>query len=174
MKYIKLFENFDNNMMTFYHGGNLDEYNDVIAQKNGRYSYGPGLYITDHLDTARKYAKGSRKLYRIEIEKGININDAYLDFEKCKDFIKNHIKGNMKKLVLEAILKYTKDDKVNANNFNVIILNNKAIQSTKTKELRQFYVDSGIDYDVIYNAYGWGDTMLVLYNMKKIIKITRI
>ncbi len=31
------------------------------TQSKGRYESGPGLYLTTHYETARKYAKGGRK-----------------------------------------------------------------------------------------------------------------
>jgi hypothetical protein len=45
------------NTQNFWHGGNLDDYNDIIAQKTGRYEWGPGLYITTHYDTAKNTQK---------------------------------------------------------------------------------------------------------------------
>ena len=161
---------FINETMDLWHGGNLEEYNDVIAQKNGRYEYGAGLYLTDHKETAIKYAKGSRKLYLITIEKGVDITDAFLDIEVVNSFINKYVIGNKKKEVKERIGKYVKDGKVKAFLLNNIILNEKAISSTNTNKLRSFYVENGIDYEVVDNAFGWGETMVVLYNMDKIVK----
>ena len=161
---------FVNDTMNLWHGGNLEEYNDVIAQKNGRYEYGAGLYLTDHKETAIKYAKGSRKLYLITIKKGVDINDAFLDIETVNSFISKYVIGNKRKEVKERIGKYVKNGKVKAFLLNNIILNEKAISSTNTNKLRSFYVENGIDYEVVDNAFGWGETMVVLYNMDKIVK----
>ena len=57
--------------MTFWHGGNLDTSTDV-SHKTGRWEYGPGLYLTTQFDVVQKYAKGSRKLYRVVVEKGVD------------------------------------------------------------------------------------------------------
>jgi len=35
-------------------------------------------------------------------------------------------------------------------------------------------VDNGIDYQIVSNAFGWGETMLVLYNMDKITDTKRV
>ena len=65
----------ETNTMTFWHGGNLDDYNQgAINQKAGRYEYGPGLYLITKYSEAIKYAKGSRKLYKVTVEKGNNIS----------------------------------------------------------------------------------------------------
>ena len=87
------------NNMTFWHGGNLDEYNEIISQKNGRYEFGAGLYLTTHYDTALKYSKGSRKLYLVTVEKGNDINNALLEPNIVKDFINSHIIGNKKNML---------------------------------------------------------------------------
>lgn len=160
--------------MNFWHGGNLDDYSDIIAQKNGRYEYGPGLYLTTHYGTAQKYSKGSRKLYLITIAQGQDITDSFLDINKVQDFVKMYVIGTMKKFIWEQIQKYIENGQIKAYIFNNIILNNKAIKSTATQYLRTFYIDNGIDYEIVDNAYGWGEKMLVLYNMKKIVNVIQI
>lgn len=155
--------------MFFWHGGDLTEYNEIIAQKSGRYEYGAGLYLTTELRVATKYAKGSRKLYLVEVENGIEISNAVIPVEKVHAFIDSYVIGSKRKEIKNRLEKYTNDGQVKANVLNNIILNEKAIQSTKTYHLREFYVQNGIDYEIVHNAYGWGETMMVLYNMKKIV-----
>jgi hypothetical protein len=162
------------NTMNFWHGGNLDDYGDAIAQKNGRYEYGPGLYITTHYDTARKYAKGSRKLYLVTVENGTEISKAYLDEDKVRDFVSSYVIGSKKKGILTRMERYFVDGKIKANTFNVILLNNKAIKPSNTINLRSFLVDNGIDYEIVLNPFGWGETMMVLYNMNKIVNVIKV
>ena len=162
------------NTMNFWHGGNLDDYNDIIAQKNGRYKYGAGLYITTCYGTAKKYAKGSRKLYLVTVEKGLDIADAFLDLEKVKEFVSMYVIGSKRKILMDRLVKYTDDDKVVADVFNNIILNEEAIKSTNTRYLRNFFVESGIDYEIVDNPFGYREKMMVLYNMKKIVNVTQI
>lgn len=160
--------------MSFYHGGNLDNYDDVIAQKNGRYEYGPGLYMITHYDTALKYSKGSRKLYLVTVERGVDIQDAFLDMNSVLDFVKSYIIGSKRKEILERLQKHIQDGKVKAHVFNNVVLNGKAIKSTNTRFLRGFYVNNGIDYEMVFNPFGWGEDMMVLYNMKKIVNVIQI
>jgi len=162
------------NTMNFWHGGNLDDYNDIIAQKNGRYKYGAGLYITTHYETAKKYAKGSRKLYLITVEKGVDINDAFLDLDKVKEFVSMYIIGSKRRMLMDRLEKYTDNGKVIADVFNNIILNDSAIKSTNTRYLRNFFVENGIDYEIVDNPFGWGEKMMVLYNMKKIVNVIHV
>ena len=162
------------NTMNFWHGGNLDEYNDVIAQKNGRYEYGPGLYLTTKFDVVEKYTKGSRKLYLVTVEKGLDINDAFIDFEDVKEFINTYVIKNLRKEIITRMSVYNVDGKIKAFVFNNIILNEKAIKASNTKNLREFYINKGIDYEITNNAFGWGENMMVLYNMKKIVNVIQV
>lgn len=157
--------------LNFWHGGNLDDYNDIIAQKNGRYEYGPGLYLTTHYETAKKYAKGSRKMYLITVKKGNDINDAYLDINIIFDFIKIFVTKSKRKEVIDRLSKFNKDGKVKAYIFNNILLNENALSSSNTKHLRQFYINNNIDYEIVHNPFGWGENMMVLYDMKKIVNV---
>ena len=164
------------NSMNFWHGGNLDDYDDIIAQKNGRYEFGTGLYLTTSYEVASKYHKGNRKLYLVTVALGKEIHDATLDLEKAKQFINTYVLGSMRKLTWERLQRFNSNLKVpmegntiKAYVFNNIIINNKAIKSSNTKFLRAFYVENGIDYEMVDNAFGWGEKMMVLYNMKKIV-----
>lgn len=162
------------NTMNFYHGGNLDDYDDSIAQKNGRYEYGPGLYLITHYETARKYAKGSRKLYLVTVKTGVELSTAKLGVESVYDFVDSYVIGSKKKEVKQRLEKYIKSDKISASVFSNVLLNEQAIKSTNTKYLRNFLIENGIDYEIVNNPFGWHEVMMVLYNMKKIVKIIQI
>lgn len=162
------------NTLNFWHGGNLDEFDDIISQKNGRYEYGAGFYITTHYGTAEKYAKGKRKLYLITVEEGVDIKDTFLNIDKIYEFIKRYIISAKRKEIINRLEKYIIDGKVKAYIFNNIVLNEKAIKSTNTRYLREFFVENGIDYEIVDNPFGWGEEMMVLYNMKKIVNVIHI
>lgn len=157
------------NTMSFWHGGNLDQFNEVIAQKNGRYEYGPGLYLTTHYATAQKYARGQRKLYFVVVEKGVDLHDVKLDVESIDKFINYFVTGSKKKEVKRDIVDYEKEGGVPAYIFGNILLNAKAIKSTNIQSLRRFYIENGIDYEVVSNPFGWHEKMMVLYDMRKIV-----
>ena len=160
------------NTRNFLHGGNLSEYSDIIAQKNGRYEFGSGLYLTTQYDVAKKYAKGSRKLYIVTVELGTDIHDSVIDTTKAIDFVKSYVMTAKKKDILYYIDKYNVEGKIKGYLFNNLLLNNKAIKPSNTKYLREFLIQNGIDYEIINNAFGFGEDMMVLYNMKKIIQTT--
>jgi hypothetical protein len=160
--------------MNFWHGGNLDNYDDIIAQRNGRYEYGPGLYLTSSYEVVTKYAKGSRKLYLVTVEKGVDINDSFLSVESIMDFMSKYVIGSKRKEILDRLNRYIEDGKVPADIFNNIVLNSKGIKSSNTRYLREFYVSNGIDYEMVFNPFGWGEDMMVLYDMKKIVNTIQV
>lgn len=162
------------NTKNFWHGGNLDEYNDVIAQKNGRYEYGAGLYLITKYDIAKKYSKGNRKLYIVTVELGNDITDSTIPQKNVHEFINIYVVHKLRKTIIERLEKYTENGLVDAQVFNNIILNHKAIKGSNTSKLRQFLIDNNIDYEIVHNAFGFGEEMMVLYNMKKIVNIIQI
>jgi hypothetical protein len=164
---------FENNMQ-FWHGGNLNDYDENIAQKNGRYEYGAGLYLTTHYDTALKYSKGSRKLYLITVDKGNDINNSFLNLDDIKEFVLNNVIKNKQKEILERLEKYNQNNKIKAFIFNNVLLNEKALKPKNTINLREFLINNNIDYEIVDNPFGWGEKMMVLYNMKKIKDIKQI
>jgi len=160
--------------MLFWHGGNLNDYQDSIKHKGGRHEYGPGLYATTHYETAQKYSKGSRKLYLIDIQKGNELNNSVLLIDSANDFIKSNAIKSKREEVLERLEKYNQNGKVPARNFLTILLNEEAIKSSKMNTLREFLVSGGIDYELVRNPFGWHETMIVLYNMSKISNVKQV
>jgi len=162
--------------MTFWHGGNLDMYDDYVAHKGGRWEYGPGLYLITHYDTAKKYAKGSRKLYRVTVEKGVDVYDAKLPLEVIQTFINTYVSKTLRKGILERLQTRSANGNAPAFMFLNLMINGvpgggkTAVKNTDTDKLRQFLVSNGIDYALVDNPFGWHEKMLVLFNMQKVVK----
>lgn len=158
--------------MKFWHGGNLDPRNldSDFAQKGGRYEYGPGLYLTSHYDTAAKYAKGSRKLYIVEVNPGTELGDVSIPLEDALEAVKRFASAKTRRDISERVESRSGGSgMVKASTVLNLLLNTEgAIRSTKTGEIRQWLIDIGADYAIVNSPFGWGETMLVLYNVKKI------
>ena len=162
----------DTPTITLWHGGNLTDNNlELISQRSGRFEYGSGLYTTTHYGTARKYSKGSRKLYKITLSKGNDANSAMIDYDAALKFVDRLVTRSKRNDVKNRMEKFKKDSAILAEIFNNIILNEEAITATNTKKLSQFLVDQGVDYLKVPNAFGWGEMMIVIFNLKKIVKI---
>lgn len=162
------------NTITLWHGGNLTKELVLIPQKNGRFEYGAGLYATTHYDTARKYSKGSRKLYKLVLKKGSDANTTRLDYDKAIGFVNQYVIKAKRKDIIQRIETFTKDNTISSDIFNNIILNEKAIKAVDTVNLSQFFVDNGIDYLLVPNAFGWHEMMVVIFNLNKIVDVQLI
>ena len=162
--------------MEVWHGGDLEGgYNEMLSHKKGRWEHGPGLYLTTHYDTAKKYSKGSRKLYKLIIAKGTDIGDVSIPMADIDEFMSVYLSKRNAAVVRERIERYIDgSNKVPAHIFVTIIINNDAIRSSETNNLRVFLVDHGVDYELVSSPFGWNEMMIVLFNMKKIVSKTRI
>lgn len=92
----------DPDIMSFWHGGDLTD-TSMRPQKQGRFEYGAGLYLITRYDTAAKYAKGSRKLYMVNVRKGNESSKVTLDTESSKNFVNTYVKHAKRKEVLDHI-----------------------------------------------------------------------
>ena len=158
--------------LTLWHGGDLDTTQDYIAHRGGRWEYGPGLYLTTHYDTAKKYAKGSRKLYRVVVRKGIDLPDANIKMDAVKDFVNVCVIKSKRKDVLERLTKHAKGSSLNGEIFVNVMVNEEAVKNTDTGKLREFLVRNGVDYAIVDNAFGWHERMVVVFNMDAVISKT--
>lgn len=163
------------NTMSFWHGGDLSD-TSMRPQKKGRFEYGAGLYLITRYDVAAKYAKGSRKLYKVDVRQGNDSTKSKLDADAAKKFVNTYVKVSNRREILQYI-----DDNIErvgalrADTFNNIILNSGGIKSGDTVNLSNFMVSNDIDYEIITNPFGWGQAiMMVLYNTNKIVAITRV
>jgi len=161
--------------MTLWHGGNLsDGFIDSLSHKKGKWEYGPGLYLTTHYHTAKGYAKGNRKLYKVVIQKGSAIEDVMIDVQTVFEFIDGNVIRNRAQIIKDNLERHIKDGRVPLFILNNLIINYDGIKNTNTNELRKFLVENGADYSLVSNAFGWHEMMVVLFNMDKIVSITQV
>jgi hypothetical protein len=160
--------------LTLWHGGNLEFSSESISHRGGRWEHGPGLYLTTHYDTAKKYAKGSRKLYQVVVREGKDLSDVNLPIDAVHAFIDEYFIRARKRDLLARIEKHVVNNKINAETFLNITINENGIRNTDTDRLRNFLVQQGADYLVVDNPFGWGERMLVLFNMKNMVSKKRI
>lgn len=154
--------------MQFWHGGNLDE---ETSPKTGRWEYGPGLYLITHYSTAKKYAKGGRKLYKITVETGRDSSEISIHIDNIKSFVNMYCIGSKKKDILTNLTKYIQNDSVSADILINIVINYEGLKNSNARYFRDFLISSGVDYTIVKNPFGWNDEkMMVLYNMNKIVK----
>jgi hypothetical protein len=165
--------------MNLWHGGRDLEYNyrEYPGSSKGNWEHGPGLYLTTHYLTARKYAKGNGKTYNveIEIENKINIEDINISLTSISEFVNNFVIGKKRKVFLDSVYenveRMNSKDKIKASHFLNLIINFDAINSSKTKDLNNFLVENKVDYSVVNNYGGRNETVIVIFNNDMIKKV---
>jgi hypothetical protein len=164
----------DPNTMSFWHGGNLDNINSFTNQRKGKFEFGSGLYLTTHYGTAERYARGSRKLYMVTVSKGMDMNDVNVPVTKLMNYFDINMPATKKKAFLSYIERYNKNGSISLHIVNNIMINHELLKSSDTESFKNFIVSCGADYLMVDNAFGWHEKMMVLFNNKKIVKITRV
>ena len=156
--------------LTLWHGGRLDDaYDESMSHSKGRWEYGPGLYLTTHYSTAQKYAKGGRKFYRVTISSGNDARVTDVPLQDAKTFVESHVTRSKMVDTIQAMDRNSERG-LKADVFINILLNRGSLPATRSGKLREFLVQHGVDYEIVDNAFGWGERMIVLFNMAKIIK----
>lgn len=163
----------DKNVMRFYHGGNLDDIDSNYIFKTKKMEFGAGLYLTNDYRVVQKYTRGSRKLYLVEVYKGTDINDVELDFDLVIKFLKKLIGSNIAK-ILPYLEKRNENGKIEMIIVNNLLFNYNLVKGQKTRQLVNFYINNGIDYEITENSFGFGDKMMILYNTNKIKSIKKL
>jgi hypothetical protein len=164
----------DSNLMNFFHGGDLDEIKYDIQQKTDRQQYGSGLYLTTYYDVAKKYAKGNRKMYLVSVQKGMDISDKNVDIETLMQFLNQSFPKKTAQTILNLANYRIHNDGIPLYLVNNILINHNYLKGPKSVAWRTFLVGLGVDYEIVDNAFGYGDTMMVLYNPSLIKNVKRI
>lgn len=156
-----------------WHGGkNLEfSYKENLKSKTGRFEYGPGLYLTTHYETAKKYSKGGGKTYKVMLKKGVDIKNVTIHLKDIVDYISTYVSKNKQKDLFIDIYQYVLDNKIKANIFLNLILYHNAVKPEKSIFLMNFLVDNGIDYAISENYNGRKETIVVVFNKEKINNI---
>ena len=170
---MKLFELSENNLITMYHGGRDLEfsYDEMLGNKSNQSQNGPGLYLTNYYGSARKYAKGGGKVYKVTFKRGIEISEVTLNIKETLHYL-NNIRLQNRKYLLNFINNKYKETIPAANLLNLLV-NFDCITSGNSASIRNFLAINNIDYQVSYNMAGFsGQTWVVIFNPKIIVTVT--
>lgn len=165
-------ENFSD-IFQVYHGGKkwYSRPINLIPSKKNRKNYGTGIYTTNFLNTARNYAKGSRVVHLLDIDKNYkDIRNIQINVNEAIDFIKK-LKGLRKKQELinqlDNYLQRVGKQEINLSILNNLIINNDAAPGILGKQVSDFLVSKGADAELI-NQSG-NEFWLLIFN-PRIIK----
>lgn len=165
--------------ITLWHGGKGLEHShgEVTSSKKGRWQHGPGLYLTNSYNRAQEYAKGSRKVYRVTINRGTEISKVQLTYNDVLEFANQHIPSSKRKQFLMSIqenMERMGSDTVGANIFLNLIINWESVPSSKTNIVAQFLVNHGVDYAISSFGGFENEKIVVLFNRNKIVSVVPV
>jgi len=140
--------------------------------------HGSGLYLTTSEDTARKYSKGGGVVMRFEVDSDltwldrtrIHPDDA-IDFIHSRPRLKNRKKiEDDLQMVSDRALTHRGSPLIMAGTLSNLMYNWGALTGAHGPALAQFYVDQGIDADLVTQS---GEDWVILFNLDKILNYRR-
>lgn len=162
------------NLLNFFHGGDLDNIDQYKKQKSDRQQFGSGLYLTTYYDIAKKYAKGSRKLYLVSVQKGTDINDVKIKTDVIIYFLNSTFNKKIVQYVNDLANMRFHNGEIPLYIINNILINHNLLKGNKSVAWKNFLMSNGVDYEIVNNAFGFGEDMMVLYNTNLIKYVKRI
>ena len=159
--------------MIFWHGGDLSDIDNTFKQQTKKQEYGPGLYLTTSYEVVKKYIKGGRKLYRVEVALGNSLERTDIPYDNVLQFL-NRLPKSISIKLKDKFDEHNKNGFVSAEIINNVFVNYNLLKPEISYKLKQFYLENNIDYSLVTNAFGWGEDMMVLFNTNKIINVKRI
>ena len=164
----------------YFHGGvlppvwDLHRYPTKDRYDKSKTDAGYGLYVVDHWETARRYQKGNRRFYvvGVEMDSGKDISDVYIDLNDCFKFVLDQFKKGAVNEFWDRFMNLSKDGKtIRAEYFDNIIVEHERVTGSIGKELICFLVNNGVGYRKVFNRFGYGENMLVIYDVRCIRSI---
>lgn len=153
-----------------WHGGRRwDGGPEVRPSRRGRYECGPGIYLTNRYDRARKYAAGGGVTLKVTLVDNVRwLEDANLPREVVEEFVRG-AKGLLrKKDILEDLRKSVSRmrDTVPASYLVNLCVNHDAAPGKAGVRLAEWLVEQGIDAS-LHSVNGRED-WVVVFNPKVI------
>lgn len=164
------------NTVTLWHAGfNLDSHPRQITPGKGLWEYGPGLYAHTDYCVARKYQKGPRKLYQIQLKPGSDAAVLETSSDWALKWITKNLTGQPLALAKDMLAEATEHkDSVAMTTFINICINSGMKSASAKKALIQALCDAGIDY-LTERALGSNSGfVVVIFNAKAIASVKEV
>jgi hypothetical protein len=164
------------NIFQMYHGGKRWSRipSEIIGSAQGRYEGGPGIYFTNSYETARQYAKGSRVVHLIDIDRNFkDISDISVPLENVIEFVKNCGGMPRKNTIIEALKNNAlrmKQNVIGLDILNNLVVNYESGSGKVGIRVANYFVENGGDASV-YNKSG-DESWLIVFNPSIIKKIS--
>lgn len=159
--------------LKLWHGGKRwDGEPAVRPPKKGRCEYGPGIYFTNSLEVAKKYAKGGKIITLAEIEVNQWLETAECSFHEIVKFVANRSwkgKNRLMENLMQAGAIRTKHGLTGFNRPVSSLVNefvNAGLTGKAGVELAEWLAGRGIDASC---TRSYGHDVVVVFNPKAIV-----
>lgn len=144
----------------------------IVPSRKGHIEYGPGLYLTTRLATARSYAKGGGKVLRFWIEPKIRwLEDIRISPEDAAAIVREvGAPKTRERLVLDDLQRSIERSRPGALRAVVpvnLLLYHHAVSGQAGPRLVDALVRRGIDASIDHKGL---EDWVVLFNLDKIVK----
>jgi hypothetical protein len=167
----------------FYHGGRDWTGPFVVNPKNSKVmEHGPGLYLTNGIETARHYARGGGVVQRISLDPDARLlNGVQTPVSVMLDFLQGSgIRGGKRVIAdLERLADRDGQDTHSLSRFVNLMVNHKALTPSSAQPVNEFLVAQGADLDVfsapLFGSAGSGnDQWVVVFNPDVVVDRVRV
>lgn len=173
------FKQFIQNEDTFqmYHGGVqwFGIPKELIPSRKNRYEYGVGIYTTNNYQTASQYAKGSRIVQILDINKNYtDIKNVKIPLKDTINFLSSIRLKNRAKIIedLKFNAERMKSELIDAEIINNLMVNHEAGAGPAGVAVSQFLVRNGVDASLERKS---GDEYyLIIFNPNIIRKVQKV
>lgn len=152
----------------------------IVESRKGRVEYGPGIYLTTSIDTARKYSKGGGSVMRFEVARDLRwLEDSKIDYHHMLEFLRSRPRLRNRDKIIDDIGRYLsrrrdggfRGDDIPAAVLVNLMVNHQAVTGEHGPALAEFYVANGIDAGVDHKG---SEDWVVLFNPKKIVSHRKV
>lgn len=159
--------------LNFYHGGREWMGDFEVNPKNSKVmEHGPGLYLTNGIETARHYAKGGGVVQLIGIDpNATRITDSSVHVDVLAAFVRQNSIRHGDKIIADLSHNAERmgSDHLCLDYLVNLMINHKSLTPSAAKPLNEFIVAQGVDMDVFdapmfCSHGGTQDQWLVIFN----------
>lgn len=157
-----------NTTVRLFHGGKdlPSKLSELMPSRTGRAEFGAGLYLTNNVERAMSYAKGSRRLYEVEVDlsQAQSLRDAYLPFERIHEWAKEHLSAPRRTQLMADIERRNENGYVSANVVNNLMINLNLLTAKNSLPMNELLRSAHADY--LIDSFGGvrDEQVLVVFN----------
>lgn len=166
--------------LRLYHGGSglTGQLLEIKPSRSGRAELGVGLYLSNSVERASKYAKGSRRLYEVEVDlsQAQDLRNTYLPTQTVTDWVKKHVARAKQQPILRDISDHNVSGYVSLNVLNNLMVNFETLTPKNSLALNKLLIEGHADY--VLDRFGGmaNEQVLVVINpaiVKRIEPLSR-